>query len=243
MPHSLHYIACACFTLHDTCCINSRSMNLLISEDLALSRHLEVSAWVQTRIIPCCINEVIGRVRSHHRGGRKLLVQTTLARGTQKVFFWTIVVQRQRGISISSLEWGPTDFKIELNFSLAWNAVQTPLVMQCHFYARHSTFVLIIAAPSAIRLRASPRSRHPQTNGALKLCLLIWCKSSAGVKTYKIVLHLRRISISTTHWHCFLYNLPSLQALYLERLERNSITQEILWIIWCDKNISARKFC
>ena len=36
------------------------------------------------------------------------------------------------------------------------------------------TFVLIMAAPSDTRLRASPRSRHPHTKGTLKLCLLMW---------------------------------------------------------------------
>ena len=45
------------------------------------------------------------------------------------------------------------------------------------------TFVRIMAAPSAMRLKASPRSRQPHTNGTLKLCLLMWCMSSAGVKT------------------------------------------------------------
>src|SRR2546422_341602 len=46
-----------------------------------------------------------------------------------------------------------------------------------------SPLVRIIAAPSAIRRKASPRSRHPQTNGILKACLLMWCSSSAGVST------------------------------------------------------------
>ena len=45
------------------------------------------------------------------------------------------------------------------------------------------TFVLIMAAPSATLRRASPRSRHPHTNGTLKLCLLMWWMSSAGVST------------------------------------------------------------
>jgi len=44
-------------------------------------------------------------------------------------------------------------------------------------------FVRIMAAPSAMRLKASPRSRQPHTNGTLKLCLLMWCMSSAGVST------------------------------------------------------------
>ena len=45
------------------------------------------------------------------------------------------------------------------------------------------TLVRIMAAPSAILLSASPRSRQPHTNGTLKLCLLMWCMSSAGVST------------------------------------------------------------
>src|SRR2546425_2240703 len=46
-----------------------------------------------------------------------------------------------------------------------------------------SPLVRIIAAPSAIRRKASPRSRQPQTKGTLKTCLLMWCSSSAGVST------------------------------------------------------------
>src|SRR5438876_2136888 len=46
-----------------------------------------------------------------------------------------------------------------------------------------SPLVRIMAAPSVIRRKASPRSRHPQTNGTLKTCLLMWCSSSAGVST------------------------------------------------------------
>ena len=45
------------------------------------------------------------------------------------------------------------------------------------------TFVRIMAAPSAMRRNASPKSRHPHTKGTLKLCLFMWCTSSAGVKT------------------------------------------------------------
>ena len=45
------------------------------------------------------------------------------------------------------------------------------------------TLVRIMAAPSEMRRSASPRSRQPHTNGALKLCLLMWCASSAGVST------------------------------------------------------------
>ena len=46
-----------------------------------------------------------------------------------------------------------------------------------------SPFVRIIAAPSPIRRSASPRSRHPQTNGTLKSCFSMWWTSSAGVST------------------------------------------------------------
>src|SRR5437588_442709 len=46
-----------------------------------------------------------------------------------------------------------------------------------------SPFVRIIAAPSPIRRSASPRSRQPHTNGILKMCLLMWYRSSAGVST------------------------------------------------------------
>ena len=41
----------------------------------------------------------------------------------------------------------------------------------------------IIAAPSLMRRRASPRSRQPQTNGTVKAFLSMWCASSAGVST------------------------------------------------------------
>src|SRR5437588_3740369 len=46
-----------------------------------------------------------------------------------------------------------------------------------------SPFVRIIAAPSPIRRSASPRSRQPHTNGILNTCLLMWYRSSAGVRT------------------------------------------------------------
>ena len=46
-----------------------------------------------------------------------------------------------------------------------------------------SPLVLIKAAPSAIRLNASPRFRQPQTNGTLKSCFQTWLCSSAGVRT------------------------------------------------------------
>ena len=45
------------------------------------------------------------------------------------------------------------------------------------------TLVRIMAAPSEMRRSASPRLRQPHTKGALKLCLLMWCASSAGVST------------------------------------------------------------
>ena len=45
--------------------------------------------------------------------------------------------------------------------------------------------VLIIAAPSDILRRASPRSLAPHTNGTLNLCLSMWLASSAGVNTNK----------------------------------------------------------
>ncbi|OQA22472.1 MAG: hypothetical protein BWY60_00228 [Actinobacteria bacterium ADurb.Bin346] len=46
-----------------------------------------------------------------------------------------------------------------------------------------SPFVLVIAAPSPILLKASPRFVAPQTNGTLKSHLFTWCLSSAGVRT------------------------------------------------------------
>ena len=46
-----------------------------------------------------------------------------------------------------------------------------------------SPFVRIMAAPSPMRRRASPRSRAPHTNGTLNRCLLTWKFSSAGVNT------------------------------------------------------------
>lgn len=46
-----------------------------------------------------------------------------------------------------------------------------------------SPLVRIIAAPSAIRLAASPRSRQPQTKGTLNCHLSMWWKGSAGVRT------------------------------------------------------------
>src|SRR5580698_7647715 len=46
-----------------------------------------------------------------------------------------------------------------------------------------SPLVRIMAAPSAMRRRASPRLRAPQTNGTVKACLSTWWASSAGVST------------------------------------------------------------
>src|SRR5579875_913513 len=46
-----------------------------------------------------------------------------------------------------------------------------------------SPLVRIMAAPSPIRRKASPKSRQPQTKGTLKACLLMWFSSSAGVST------------------------------------------------------------
>merc|ERR1740124_1818170 len=46
-----------------------------------------------------------------------------------------------------------------------------------------SPFVRRKAAPSAIRRRASPRSRHPHTKGTLNCVLSIWFSSSAMVNT------------------------------------------------------------
>src|ERR1043166_3455336 len=43
-----------------------------------------------------------------------------------------------------------------------------------------SPLVRIMAGPSAMRRRASPRLRAPQTNGTLKACLSTWWASSAG---------------------------------------------------------------
>jgi pyridoxal 5'-phosphate synthase pdxS subunit len=46
-----------------------------------------------------------------------------------------------------------------------------------------SPLVRIIAAPSAIRRSASPRSRAPHTKGTVKAHLSMWNSSSAGVRT------------------------------------------------------------
>ena len=46
-----------------------------------------------------------------------------------------------------------------------------------------SPFVRIMAAPSFILRRASPRFLAPQTNGTLKTVLSTWFSSSAGVRT------------------------------------------------------------
>ena len=46
-----------------------------------------------------------------------------------------------------------------------------------------SPFVRIMAAPSPIRRKASPKFRQPHTNGTLKAVLSTWYKSSAGVST------------------------------------------------------------
>ena len=46
-----------------------------------------------------------------------------------------------------------------------------------------SPLVRIMDEPSAMRRSASPRSRQPHSTGTLKLCLLMWLISSAGVKT------------------------------------------------------------
>ena len=46
-----------------------------------------------------------------------------------------------------------------------------------------SPLVRIMAAPSPMRLKASPRSRQPQTKGTLKSCFQTWWLSSAGVRT------------------------------------------------------------
>ena len=46
-----------------------------------------------------------------------------------------------------------------------------------------SPFVRIMAAPSAMRRRASPRLRAPHTNGTSKSHLFTWYSSSAGVST------------------------------------------------------------
>jgi pyridoxal 5'-phosphate synthase subunit Pdx1 len=50
---------------------------------------------------------------------------------------------------------------------------------------RHARSVLgeIIAAPSPMRLNASPKFLQPQTNGIVKSCFQMWFDSSAGVKT------------------------------------------------------------
>ena len=64
---------------------------------------------------------------------------------------------------------------------LATQTLATRIGCPCALCPR--TFVRIMAAPSATRRRASPRSRQPHTNGTLKLCLLMWWISSAGVST------------------------------------------------------------
>ena len=46
-----------------------------------------------------------------------------------------------------------------------------------------SPLVRIMAAPSVMRRRASPRSRAPHTKGTVNCHLSMWCSSSAGVST------------------------------------------------------------
>ena len=46
-----------------------------------------------------------------------------------------------------------------------------------------SPLVRIMAAPSEIRLSASPKSRAPHTNGTVNRCLSMWLSSSAVVST------------------------------------------------------------
>ena len=50
-----------------------------------------------------------------------------------------------------------------------------------------SPLLRIIAAPSAIRRSASPKSRAPHTNGVVNACLSTWYLSSAGVSTSRFV--------------------------------------------------------
>ena len=46
-----------------------------------------------------------------------------------------------------------------------------------------SPLVRIMAAPSLMRRRASPRFTAPHTKGTLNFHLLMWLASSAGVRT------------------------------------------------------------
>src|SRR5213082_1284210 len=59
----------------------------------------------------------------------------------------------------------------------------TANVVEAVRHVRASPLVRIMAAPSAIRRSASPRSLQPQTKGTLKGCLSMWFSSSAGVST------------------------------------------------------------
>src|ERR1700681_2276898 len=68
----------------------------------------------------------------------------------------------------------PCSLRIALVTARIWRTASTTLPVPA------SPLVRIIAAPSAIRRNASPRSRQPQTNGTLNGCLLMWCSSSAG---------------------------------------------------------------
>lgn len=79
--------------------------------------------------------------------------------------------------------------------ALAWCTALTTLPVPA------SPFVRIMAAPSEILLRASPRFRAPQTKGTLKFRLSMWFSSSAGVKTNSqkpFFKHPMRLSISLT---------------------------------------------
>src|SRR5579863_1046446 len=67
--------------------------------------------------------------------------------------------------------------RISLTMVRMWRTASTMLPEPA------SPLVRIMAAPSAMRRRASPRLRAPHTKGTLKPRLAMWCSSSAGVRT------------------------------------------------------------
>ena len=73
---------------------------------------------------------------------------------------------RSRAIDTSSSSRAPWSFAIWELMVRRWRTASTTLPVPA------SPFVRIIAAPSAIRRRASPRSRAPQTNGTVNVPLV-----------------------------------------------------------------------
>mmetsp|Transcript_42085 Transcript_42085/g.132882 ORF Transcript_42085/g.132882 Transcript_42085/m.132882 type:complete len:308 (-) Transcript_42085:44-967(-) len=84
-------------------------------------------------------------------------------------------------ISLASVKSSSSSMTITMRISLCkvrmWRTASTTLPVPA------SPFVRIMLAPSAMRLKASPKLRHPHTKGTLNLFLLTWLPSSATVRT------------------------------------------------------------